>query len=79
MRVNIMTETIITPLGKTTPIRASIREKTKARMVIYMKHAGFDDEGDFIDQCINYVCDKDKSFQVKEKLIADRSNVKDKD
>ena len=71
-----MADTIIIPLGKTTSIRANIREKTKTRMIAYMKHAGFEDEGDFIDQCINYVCEKDKSFQAKEKSLVDNFSMK---
>lgn len=69
-----MTETIIMPLGKTTPIRTSIREKTKARMIAYMQYAKFDDEGDFMDKCINFVCNKDKNFLKQEKSLTDKLN-----
>lgn len=64
-----MTESILIPTGKLTFIKAQIRDKTKARMVAYMKYAGFDDEGDFLDKCINFVCDKDKPFLMKERSL----------
>lgn len=64
-----MTESILTPTGKSTIIKAQIREKTKARMMAYMTYAKFDDEGDFLDKCINFVCDKDKPFLMKEKSV----------
>lgn len=69
--VDIMSESILTPTGKLTFIKTQIRDKTKARMIAYMKYAGFDDEGDFVDKCINFVCDKDKPFLVKEIHLMD--------
>lgn len=66
-----MTESLLTPTGKLTPIKAQIKDKTKTRMLAYMQYAKFDDEGDFLDKCINFVCDKDKLFLMKEKSLTD--------
>lgn len=67
-----MTESILIPTGKLTFIKAQIRDKTKTRMMAYMKYAGFDDEGDFLDKCISFICDKDKPFLMQEKSLTDK-------
>ena len=63
-----MTESMLVPAGKLTLIKAQIREKTKARMLAYMQYAKFEDEGDFLDKCINFVCDKDRGFLMKKRI-----------
>ena len=66
-----MTESMLIPAGKLTTIKTQIREKTRTRMLAYMTYAKFDDEGDFLDKCINFVCDKDKPFLMREKDLMD--------
>lgn len=73
-----MTESVLIPTGKLTIIKAQIRDKTKARMLAYMQYAKFDGEGDFLDKCINFVCDKDKPFLMKEKNLKVESKGNDK-
>ena len=58
-----MTKSMFRPSGKITPIRTHIKDKTKEEMASYLSYAGFDDEGDFIDQCINFAIEKDKNYQ----------------
>ena len=65
-----MKKTIIQPQGKSVTFRVTMKEKSQQLMKDYMQFAAFMDEGDFIEQCIQFTVEKDKAFQssVKAKI-----------